>query len=351
MVSAGWIDPGGAGLIGAANLGGYLLGALGGTLVARTLGTARALDVGMAAAALAFAACAWNGGLLSLMFWRALAGAAGGILMALAGPAVQRAVTPSRRGTAGGIVMAGVGTGVIVSVIIVSFALPFGPSGAWLSLAAAVACLWAFAHFSWPHAPIPLSGSSPRSSDGAARLLVAYGLSGGGMVAHMVYLSDLVVRGRGLGPAAGLWVWLLFGAGAIIGTFAGGRTSDRWGAANSLSIWLAVQVLSVSAALVPFTAALGVAGVFGGFAGIGISAVALTRAKELAGSGSGTLWAGATAAYAASQAATALLLAVLFARTGSHALLFGTCLVLSLMGLAVSAGPGTRCTRRAPGAR
>ncbi len=77
MVAARWIDGGGAGLVGAANLAGYLLGALGGRMVARRFGTARALDIGMAAAALAFAACAWNGGLLYLALWRALAGAAG----------------------------------------------------------------------------------------------------------------------------------------------------------------------------------------------------------------------------------------------------------------------------------
>jgi len=351
MVAARWIDGGGAGLVGAANLAGYLLGALGGRMVARRFGTARALDIGMAAAALAFAACAWNGGLLYLALWRALAGAAGGVLMALAGPAVQWAVSPVARGRAGGVVVAGVGTGVVLSALIVPLALPLGVSWAWLGLAALVTSLWAFAHFSWPDAPIPSSESSPGSSRGAARLFLAYGLSGGGMVSHMVYLSDFAVRGRDLGTAAGSWVWLLFGAGAIVGTLAGGRACDRWGASNSLSAWLAVQVLSLAAALVPSAAALGAAGFFGGFAGIGISAVALARARELAGAGSATLWAGATAAFAAVQAVTAILLAALFARTGSHALLFGTCLVLSLIGLTVSAGPGRSSTGCVPPVR
>ncbi len=43
MVSAGWVDPAGAGLLGAVNLGGYLAGALAGRGVARRMGTAGAL--------------------------------------------------------------------------------------------------------------------------------------------------------------------------------------------------------------------------------------------------------------------------------------------------------------------
>src|SRR5687768_9255550 len=75
MVSAGWVEGGGAGLLGAANLAGYLAGALGGRRVGRTLGVPAALDLGMALALLAFLACAWNGGLAWLAGWRALAGA------------------------------------------------------------------------------------------------------------------------------------------------------------------------------------------------------------------------------------------------------------------------------------
>ena len=52
MVAAGWVGGGGAGLLGAANLAGYLLGVMGGRRLAARLGVARALDVGMALAAL-----------------------------------------------------------------------------------------------------------------------------------------------------------------------------------------------------------------------------------------------------------------------------------------------------------
>ena len=138
MVAAGWVTGAEAGFLGAMNLAGYLIGVLGGRTLAGRLGTARALDAGMGLAALAFAACAWNAGLAWLAVWRLVAGLAGGILMALAGPAVQGAVAPAQRGTAGGIVIAGVGGGVIAASLAVPALLPAGLSAAWLGLAVLV---------------------------------------------------------------------------------------------------------------------------------------------------------------------------------------------------------------------
>src|SRR5947199_81032 len=64
MVAAGWVTGAEGGFLGAVNLAGYLIGVLGGRTLAQRLGTARALNVGMGLAALAFAACAWNGGVI-----------------------------------------------------------------------------------------------------------------------------------------------------------------------------------------------------------------------------------------------------------------------------------------------
>src|SRR4051812_33955282 len=74
MVAAGWVTGAEGGLLGAMNLAGYLIGVLGGRTLAARFGTARTLDAGMGLAALAFAACAWNGGLAWLAVWRAAAG-------------------------------------------------------------------------------------------------------------------------------------------------------------------------------------------------------------------------------------------------------------------------------------
>ena len=339
MVAAGWVDPAGAGMIGAANLTGYLVGALSGRQVARRVGTATTLDIGMGLAAAAFAACAWQGGLLYLACWRGLAGVAGGLLMALAGPAVQWAVAASRRGQAGGIVVSGVGSGAVLSALVLPNVVPLGLTTAWLVLAGLVVVLWGLVHRSWPDAPIPPASQGEGRVRGAVRLLAIYALSGAGMVAHMVYLVDLAVRGRGMSAAAGATIWLLFGVGAVVGTLAGGRMADRWGASRALSVWLGIQIVAIGAAMISGTVVLGVAGLLGGFAGVGISAVGLARSREIGGARTSSVWAGATAAYAAAQAATAFGLAALLARTASHEALFGACLLLSAAGLVISLVP------------
>jgi MFS family permease len=76
MVAAGWVTGPEGGFLGAMNLAGYLIGVLGGRGLAARLGTARALDAGMALVGLAFAACAWNAGVAWLAVWRLLAGLA-----------------------------------------------------------------------------------------------------------------------------------------------------------------------------------------------------------------------------------------------------------------------------------
>src|SRR4051794_2314617 len=56
-----------------------------------------------------------------------------------------------------------------------------------------------FAHPRWPQTPVAVPDpTAPRPK--ATALILGYGLSGAGMVPHMVYFVDLAVRGRGLDP-------------------------------------------------------------------------------------------------------------------------------------------------------
>jgi predicted MFS family arabinose efflux permease len=342
MVAAAWVDGGGAGLLGAGNFAGYLAGVLAGRRVAARLGVPRALDAGMALALVAFAACAWQGGLAWLLAWRALAGVAGGILMALSGPAVQASVPAAARGAAGGIVMAGAGSGIIAAGLLVPLLLAGGLEAAWLGLALAVGAVWLLARRAWPDPPALPAAEAAGAVPRAGRLLLAYGLSGAGMVAPMVYLADLAVRGRGLPIEAGAAVWMTFGAGAIAGTLLGGRVAGRIGGRRALPAWMAVQVAALALTLVPALPALLLAGPLGGFAGIGATAVTLAAAREIAGMQAGVVWVRATAAYAVAQAGLGFALAALFEATGeSHAAVFGVGLALSL-GALLAAWAGRR---------
>ncbi|MDB5414750.1 MAG: transporter [Rubritepida sp.] len=341
LVNAGWVSGAEAGLLGAAALAGYLVGAMGAQSFGRRIGTRPALGFGMAAVLVSLLASALPGGWVWLMPWRLLAGLAGGVLMSLAGPAVQRAVPPERRGAASGVVVGGVAGGIALGSLVLPPLLLIGPSAGWLGLAALTALLWAFAQ---PRFPADPGGQVPGAAPPAMpKLLLAYAFSGAGMVPHMVYLADLAARGFGLGIAAGSGIWLLFGLGGLTGTLLGGRAADRMGGAKAARFWLCVQVAALALVLIPWWPALILAALTGGFAAVGISAVTLAWAREAAGPATGALWVRATIAYAVAQAVAAFAMAALFGLTGeSHAAIFLAGLVLSAIALAAALAPQDR---------
>ncbi|MBP0462494.1 YbfB/YjiJ family MFS transporter [Roseomonas sp. PWR1] len=335
MVAAGWVDGAQAGLLGALNLTGYLAGALLARIVARRVGVPRALDAGMALAALAAACCAWNGGMAWLAAWRAVAGAAGGLLMGLAGPAVQAVVPAQRRGIAGGLVLMGVGTGVTLGALLVPALVGVDVAAAWLGLSAATLLLWGFARPRWPApppAPVPARGDVPR----AGLLIGAYALSGAGLVPPMVYLADFAARGHGLGVQAGGLMWVVFGAGALVGSVSGGALADRIGGRRAMVVGLAAQAVALALPLLPALGGLVAGGFLSGAATVGITAVALVAARERAGAQAGLVWVRVTAGFALAQAATGFAMAALFGATGeSHAAIFAAGAVLSVGALAL----------------
>jgi predicted MFS family arabinose efflux permease len=334
MVLAGWVEAGGAGLLGAVNLTGYLIGALAGRAVARQIGVSHALDLGMMATALSFAACAFNGGLPWFTLWRALVGASGGLLMALAGPAVQETTEPSRRGISGGMVITGVGSGIVLVSLLIPTLIEQSLSTAWLALAVLVTFAWAFAHPRWPRTAPP--AAAPASLPTEVRLLLTYAIAGAGMVPHMVYLGDFAVRGLGLGSWAASAAFFLFGLGAISGTLTGGYSVDKLGADAALRVWLALQALALFFAVLPFMASLFISAFLGGFFGIGITGVTIGWTRELTGAKAGLVWSQATAAFALAQATTGFIFAYVFAQTHSHRALFAIGLALSIVAFGIA---------------
>jgi len=338
LVTAGWVNGTEAGLLGAAALAGYVAGAMVAQHLGRALGTRRALGLAMALILLSLVLSAVPGGVAWLMPWRLLAGLAGGVLMSLAGPAVQRAVEPARRGAASGIVVSGVAGGIMLGALAMPPLLLLGPGAGWLGLALLTVLLWAFAQ---PRFPADPAGQAPALTPPAMpRLVLAYAASGAGMVPHMIYLADLTARGFGLGIVAGSGTWLLFGLGGLLGTLTGGRLADRLTGAIAARLWLGAQVLALALVLVPWWPALLAAALLGGFAGVGLSAVTLAWAREAAGAAAGALWVRATIAYALAQAGAAFALAALFGLTGeSHAAVFLAGLLLSIGGLLAALAP------------
>jgi predicted MFS family arabinose efflux permease len=336
MVAAGWVDGAEAGLLGALNLTGYLIGVGGVRALARRVSVPRALDMGMAFAVLAFAACAWHGGLAWLGFWRCLAGISGGMLMGLAGPSVQAVTPPERRGRAGGMVLFGVGGGITLGALLVPLLLQGGVAMAWLGLAAVACLLWLVMRPFWPRPSAAETAPDGRAPP-ALGIIIAYALSGAGLVPPMLYLSDLAARGRGLGVALGAGMWLLFGLGCIAGALVGGRAVDRWGGRLAILVWMVIQSIALALALPAALWVLVPLGLVSGLAALGITTVALAAARERAGALAGVIWVRVTAGFAVAQALAGFALAALFRATDeSHAAVFAAGLLFSLAGLVVA---------------
>src|SRR5258705_9804868 len=134
LMAAKWFSPGDAVYLGAANLAGYLAGALvAGELGARA-GAVRALRAMMALASLCCFACSMPVSFVWFFGWRFLAGVSGGVIMVLAASTILPHIAPGKRGVVGGVIFPGVGLGVAVSGTLVPLLLQQGLRQRWYGL-------------------------------------------------------------------------------------------------------------------------------------------------------------------------------------------------------------------------
>lgn len=370
LIAAGWFSPAQTAYFGAANLAGYLVGAMGALWLAARLPVGHVLRAMMLIATAAFFACATPLSFLWFFLWRFLAGVAGGSLMVLAPPTVLPHVPPARRGLAGGLIFTGVGLGIAASGTLVPLLLRAGLVATWCGLGALALALTALTWRGWPAASpaIPTAlpragapgGRHRRSGLALAALFVEYGLNATGLVPHMVFLVDFVARGLGQGLDRGAAYWVVFGVGALLGPAAAGAAGDRMGFGPALRLSLLVQAAAVGVlALTAGPAALVISSFVVGAFVPGCTTLVLGRVRELLADESTAqtaAWSRATMAFALGQAAAAYGFSFIFARSGGYALLFGlggaVLLVAFILDLAVAPRSPTPPRRgAAPAAR
>lgn len=369
LIAAEWFSPAQAAYLGAANLGGYLVGAVAARHLAARLPAARVLRGMMLLATGAFFGCATPLSFLWFFLWRFLAGLAGGTLMVLAPPTVLPQVPAARRGLAGGLIFTGVGLGIAASGTLVPQLLRSGLVAAWCGLGAIALLLTALVWRGWPAAsPPPVALPRPAAVSGGARwtclalvaLVVEYGLNAMGLVPHMVFLVDYVARDLGQGLATGAAYWVVFGVGALLGSAAAGAAGDRVGFGPALRLSLLVQAAAVGVlALTAHPAALAMSSFVVGAFVPGCSTLVLGRVRELLADdpvAQTAAWSRATVAFALGLAAAAYGFSFIFARAGGYALLFGlggaVLLGAFILDLAVARRSPTPPRRgAAPGAR
>ena len=360
LIAAHWLSPAAAAYVGAANLIGYLAGALLAPRMAAAFPLPAVLRTMMLLAAASFFACAFPLSFWWFIVWRGVAGITGGALMVLAAPAVLPLVPPERRGLAGGVMFIGVGLGVVASGTLVPLLLRSGLVATWSVLGALALALTLAAWRSWPDPratdapsrvarPTPAAGHVGRSTGLALMgLFVGYGLDAVGIVPHMVFLSDFIARDLGRGVVAGAHFWALFGLGAVVGPALSGYLGDRIGFGWALRLTFVVQAVCVGLlAISDSTAALVLSSVIVGASAPGIAPLALGRAHVLTSDAAArqAAWRSATIAFAVGQAVAAYGFSFLLAEEIGYPTVFALAAATLVVAFALDLGISLRAHR------
>lgn len=327
LIDAHWFSSSSVVFLGAANLAGYLVGALIGHPLARRVSSVHALRTMMLLVTAAFVACAWPMSMSWFFAWRLLSGVSGGAIMVLVAATVLPHVPRKQRGIAGGAIFLGIGVGIAGSGTVVPLLLDLGLRATWLGLAAIAAALTAATWFAWPeHHSQPhkahVQPATLRTEPGIALLFGQYGLMAVALVPAMVFLVDFVARGLGAGASLGARFWVIYGVGAMIGPPLYGWLADHLGARPALRVVLVTQALSVGTLwLANSHAWLALATLFVGMFPPGIVPLTLARIHELIPHdehAQNRAWSLATITFASAQAVAGYGYSAIYAATGGH---------------------------------
>lgn len=359
LIAAGWFSPSATVYLGAANLAGYLAGALLARPIAARAGAAPALRGMMVLTTAAIFACAFPLSFGWFFIWRFASGVSGGLLMALAAPVVLPHVSRQRRGLASGAIFTGVGLGIAASGTIVPMLMRAGLEQTWLGLGALAMLLTVISWGGWPREPHPAmhAPSVPaRPRPVLVALYIEYGLNAAGLVPHMIFLVDFIARGLGRGLVTGGRYWVLFGIGAMLGPLANGRLADRIGFASALRCAFILQAGFV--ALLVFSAtpvSLSLSSIVIGAMVPGVVPLVLGRVHELIPHDADQqrkAWGLCTTAFALGQAAAAYGFSYIFTQSGeAYRVLFAAgaaALTSALIIDVLTAWPATKRGRAIP---
>lgn len=334
IIQAHWFEPSAAAYLGAANLAGYLVGALLGRPVSARPSVVFVLRTMMLLATASFFACAFPLSFLWFFVWRFAAGLAGGAMMVLAAPAVLAHVPASRRGIASGLIFMGVGVGAAASGTLIPFLLNVGLQETWLCLGVLSLALTVLAWGGWPSTP-PSSLPAAHAVDGETRqvlalkaLYIEYGLNAVAWIPHMIFLVDFVARGLHQGVQVGAEFWVAFGISATFGPIFAGHIADRigFGPALRAAFLLQIAALAIPGLNLVTKPLLLLSSIIVGGSLTGTVALVLGRIHELLPhhpAEQKAAWSTATVIFALFQAAAAYGLSFVFAHTGEdYELLF-----------------------------
>ena len=346
MVHAGWFSGEQVAYLGAANLLGYLIGALAAAPLAERFGALRVLLICWVAVILSFAGCSFAQPMALFFAWRLISGIAGATLMVLGPSVAMAAAAPRRRATLGPLMFCGIGVGALLAATLVPMFARSSLSAVWWALTAlcALALLvgWRAARQIHPHAPVAITPAATAAVP-AARLwslavvlvFIAYACDAFGFVPHTVFWVDYLDRELQLGAGYASTQWAFFGLGAIAGPLCAAFCATRWGWWGTTTGAYALKAVAIGLPLlwVGF-AGHALSGFVVGALSPGMAAITSGYLMQLIGPAQHKkMWGYATAAFALLQATAGYLMAFIYAQTGSYRSLF----VLGCAALALGA--------------
>lgn len=345
MVLAGWFTGEQVAYLGAANLLGYLIGALAAAPLADRLGAVRVLVLCWAAVALSFIGCSFAQPMPVFFVWRLISGMAGATLMVL-GPSIAMAATPlARRAALGPLMFCGIGVGALLSATLVPSLALQSLGAVWWGLAlVCVTALWGgwrCARLLPAPAPIAVTPQALAPALPAPALwtlpvvlvLLAYVTDGFGFVPHTVFWVDYLARELHLGASYASTQWAIFGLGAVAGPLCASLCASRWGWWRTTAGAYALKAAAIGLPLVwADFAGHAVSGFVVGALSPGMAAITSGYVMQLLGPAQHKkMWGYATAAFALLQATAGYFMAYLYASTGSyHSLFIWGCAALSM---------------------
>jgi len=332
LIQQGWFDATTAIYLGAANLLGYLLGALSAHWLSERFRPRAVLAVCFIVITLSFLCSAAPASFAWFFVWRLLSGITGAILMVV-GPSLALTRAPiERRAVVGPLVFCGVGMGALLSATLLPLLVEFDLMWSWLvlgslSLLAGVACNYGLVRLPPAAAPVPptTTGHAPPVLGMTIVLvMLAYAMDATGFIPHTVFWVDYLAREQAQGASAAALQWAIFGAGAIVGPLLAGVLVHRLGWHHSLTIGYLLKSLAIA---LPFFAVGLVSNSISSFmVGAmvpGLVALTSGRLAELGGPAQHKrLWGYATAVFAVMQAASGYAMSGLYAVLGSYQPLF-----------------------------
>lgn len=240
-----------AGLLSAANLGGYLVGVVVLASVGHRFESTRLLRTGLALTALGLAVVAAAPSVPVLFVGMGLAGLCSSLVW-IPIPSVVGAHVPARhRGLGFGLATAGIGVSIAVTGPAVTLLQRVFGAGQWrpvwaleTALAVVVLLLLLFLRPVRAEAAEPSPRLAGRTAlPGGGRLLTSYFLYGVSFVLYTTYLVVALRDDLGFSPDDAGLAFALLGVASIVGGAAGGRASDRIGRRPVLAVCIAASGL------------------------------------------------------------------------------------------------------------